>query len=63
MVRGLVYEAAGKVDPALLAEGAASVRAAQERWHMPCEVVGADPADTAAWTAAMVAAVERVLAA
>jgi nucleoside-diphosphate-sugar epimerase len=61
MVRGLVYEAAGTVGDELLRGGATSVRAAQERWHMPVEVVDADPADTTAWTAAMTAAVERLL--
>ncbi len=32
-VRGIVYEAAGTVEPALLAQGAAAVRAAAERWR------------------------------
>jgi nucleoside-diphosphate-sugar epimerase len=63
MVRGLVYEAAGSVDAGLLREGAASVRAARERWHMPTEVVDVDPGDNDAWVAAMAAAVGRVLAA
>jgi nucleoside-diphosphate-sugar epimerase len=60
-VRGIVYEAAGTVEPALLASGAAAVRAAAERWRMPAEVVEADPADHAAWLAEMTAAVERLL--
>jgi nucleoside-diphosphate-sugar epimerase len=60
-VRGIVYEAAGSVEPALLASGAAAVRAAADRWRMPAEVVQADPADHAAWLAAMRAAVERLL--
>jgi hypothetical protein len=60
-VRGLVYEAAGTVEPHLLADGAATVRAAAERWRMPAEVVEADPADHAAWLAAMRAAVDRLL--
>ena len=60
-VRGIVYEAAGTVEPALLAQGAAAVRAAAERWRMPAEVVEADPADHASWVAEMRAAVERLL--
>jgi hypothetical protein len=60
-VRGIVYEAAGSVEPALLASGAAAVRAAADRWRMPAEVVEADPADHEAWLAAMRAAVERLL--
>jgi hypothetical protein len=60
-VRGIVYEAAGTVEPGLLAGGADSVRAAAERWRMPAEVVEADPADHAQWLAAMRVAVERLL--
>jgi nucleoside-diphosphate-sugar epimerase len=60
-VRGIVYEAAGSVEAALLAAGAAAVRAAEERWRMPAEVVEADPADHAEWLAEMHAAVERLL--
>jgi hypothetical protein len=60
-VRGIVYEAAGIVEPELLSGGAAAVRAASERWRMPAEVVEADPADHAAWLAAMRSAVERLL--
>jgi nucleoside-diphosphate-sugar epimerase len=60
-VRGIVYEAAGTVEPRLLAGGAESVRAAAERWRMPAEVVDADPADHEGWLAAMRAAVKRLL--
>ena len=42
-VRGIVYEAAGSVEPALLAAGAAACAARRERWRMPAEVVEADP--------------------
>ena len=61
--RGMVYEAAGSVDPQLLEEGAASVREAHERWHMPVEVVDTDPGDVHGWVGAMTSAVERLLAA
>jgi nucleoside-diphosphate-sugar epimerase len=60
-VRGIVYEAAGSVEPALLAGGAASVRAAAERWRMPAEVVEAEPAEHAEWLVAMRAAIGRLL--
>ena len=38
-VRRFVYEAAGSVDPTVLEGGAAIVRAAGERWHIPVEIV------------------------
>ena len=60
-VRGFVYEAAGSVEPALLAHGAAAVRDASERWRLPAEVVEADPADHPGWLTAMTAAVGRLL--
>jgi nucleoside-diphosphate-sugar epimerase len=60
-VRGIVYEAAGTVEPRLLADGTAAVRAAAGRWRMPAEVVDADPGDHAGWLAAMRAAVARLL--
>ena len=60
-VRGIVYEAAGSAEPALLDAGAAAVHAAAQRWRMPAEVVEADPADHEGWLAAMRAAVGRLL--
>ena len=62
-VRGMVYEAAGTLDPELLREGAAAVRKASLTWSMPAAIVEADPSDGEAWCAAMVAGVEDVLAA
>ena len=62
-VRGLVYEAAGPADPELLAAGAQIVRDASLTWHIPSQVVTADPADHEAWLAAMKNAVEGVLSA
>jgi hypothetical protein len=56
-VRGVVYEAAGSVDPALLERGAALVRRASETWRMPAEVVDSCEAT------ALADAVDRVLAA
>jgi len=60
-VRGLVYEAAGTVDPGLLEAGAEIVREASRVWHIRVEVVSADPADHPAWLEAMKDAVERLL--
>jgi uncharacterized protein YbjT (DUF2867 family) len=60
-VRGMVYEAAGSIDPELLSAGAAAVREATTTWRMPAEVVEADPSDPEAWLAAMTAAVKRLL--
>ena len=61
-VRGLLYEAAGSVDPALLAAGSETVRAACSYSEIPHALLEADPADHEAWLAAAVAAVERLLA-
>src|SRR5918997_3989072 len=48
-VRGLVYEAAGTVDPAVLAQGAQIVRDASRVWRIRAEVVDTDPAAHDAW--------------
>lgn len=42
-VRRFLYEAEGSVGAATLARGAALVRAAGERWHIPVELLGAAP--------------------
>src|SRR5918999_1679171 len=47
--RGLVYEAAGSVERALLERGAATAREASDTHRMPIEVVTADPGDHRAW--------------
>jgi hypothetical protein len=60
-VRGLVYEAAGSVDPALLERGADIVRTASDTWHIPVEVVTVDPASHGDWVEAMRTAVGKVL--
>jgi nucleoside-diphosphate-sugar epimerase len=60
-VRGVVYEAAGAADPAVLERGAAIVRAAATTYRMPAEVVDSHPAGHDEWLAAMRAAVGRVL--
>ena len=38
-VRRFVYEAAGAVDPAVLARGASVVRTAAETWRIPVEIL------------------------
>ena len=60
-VRAVVYEAAGSVDPTVLARGAALVRARCEDSRIPYLLLDADPADAHAWTRAALGAVERVL--
>ncbi len=60
-VRGIVYEAAGSVDAALLGAGAARVRERCEDSRIPYVLLEADPADVDAWTDAAVAAVNRAL--
>jgi nucleoside-diphosphate-sugar epimerase len=51
-VRGFVYEANGSVDPALLAAGAESVRAAAATWRIPVAVLTEAPSGWDEWAAA-----------
>jgi hypothetical protein len=60
-VRGVVYEAAGTVDPAALAGGAERVRAACQYSQIPFRVVDADPSFHDEWLADMLDAVEGIL--
>jgi nucleoside-diphosphate-sugar epimerase len=60
-VRGVVYEAAGTVDPALLASGAAIVRAACAYSEIPYALLEAAPEDPAGWVAGALACVEKLL--
>jgi hypothetical protein len=62
-VRGLVYEAAGTVDTALLERGASIVREASQTWHIRVGIVDTAPSSHEDWLAAMTAAVKRVLSA
>jgi uncharacterized protein YbjT (DUF2867 family) len=48
-VRGFVYEAAGSVDPALLARGRKAVEAAADTWQIPVAFVLVDPSDSSTW--------------
>ncbi len=61
-VRGLLYEAAGSVDPALLAAGAETVRAACVKSEIPHALLSADPAGHDAWLVAALAAIDELLA-
>ncbi len=60
-VRGLVYEAAGTVGDAILAEGAATVRKACDFSEIPHRELVADPADPDAWQAEALAAIGELL--
>jgi hypothetical protein len=60
-VRGVVYEAAGSVDPAALVRGEAVARVAHETWRIPLEYLHADPAEHAAWLDEARTAVDRLL--
>ncbi|MFL5864747.1 MAG: NAD(P)H-binding protein [Solirubrobacteraceae bacterium] len=59
-VRGVVYQAAGSVDPSLLSAGADRVRHACERSLIPYELLSTDPA-AGGWVADAVVAIERAL--
>jgi uncharacterized protein YbjT (DUF2867 family) len=60
-VRGVVYEAAGTVDPALLLAGASLVRERCVESRIPYALLEAAPDDSAAWLGAAVEAAEAVL--
>ena len=59
--RGLVYEAAGTVDPEVLAAGRALVERFAAYNEIPLRVLDADPADRAAWMTAARSAVDELL--
>jgi uncharacterized protein YbjT (DUF2867 family) len=60
-VRGVVYEAAGCVDPVLLSAGAGVVASECERSLIPHVVLRADPDAHPAWVIAAADAVRRAL--
>lgn len=60
-VRGFVYDATGG-DPRMVAGGERVVREAGERWRIPAEVLGGEPAPDE-WAGAAAAAVLRLVAA
>ncbi len=60
-VRGIVYEAAGSVDSAILRSGGETVRRTCEDSRIPYVLLGADPGAPEAWLAAAAGAVSGVL--
>jgi uncharacterized protein YbjT (DUF2867 family) len=48
-VRGFVYEAAGSVDPILLARGREAVGAAADTWQIPVGTILVDSSDFLTW--------------
>jgi Trk K+ transport system NAD-binding subunit len=60
-VRGIVYEARGAVDPALLRGGAQRVRAACDESRIPYVLLDADPSEPRVWVAAARGAVDGLL--
>lgn len=62
-VRGVVYEAAGSVDAALLAAGTEELRRARALNEIPYALLDADPADVDAWVSAARAALDALLGA
>lgn len=61
-VRGVLYEAAGGVDPALLAGGAAIVAAAARTWRIPVALLREPPRPPEPWLEAAQASVIGLLA-
>ena len=60
-VRGVVYEAAGPLDPAVYARGREVAAAAHETWRIPLRVLEDDPADHEAWRRSARIAVSSLL--
>ena len=60
-VRGVVYEAAGTVDPAILSAGVEEMRHARRTNEIPFALLGAPRADGAAWLAEARAAIDGLL--
>jgi hypothetical protein len=61
-VRGVVYEAGGTVDPAVLAHGTEVVRSACEQSRIPYELIGACALAPGSGGRVAAAAVQRLLA-
>jgi hypothetical protein len=60
-IRGLLYEAAGCVDPALLEAGADLIAAKAAFNEIPLRILYANPADPVAWRAGAHAAIAALL--
>jgi hypothetical protein len=62
-VRGVVYEASGTVDAAILAAGVEEVRRARRTNEIPYALLEADRADAASWRRAAREAIDALLTA
>jgi hypothetical protein len=62
-VRGVAYELTGEIDQAQALRALELLRAAGERWHMPFEVIDADPREHDLWLEGMVGAAEGLVSA
>lgn len=60
-VRGLMYEAAGSVDPALLAQGAETVAAACGYSEIPYALLRTDPEDHREWVRGALGCIDELL--
>ena len=60
-VRGFVYEAAGSVDPAVLARGQAAVQTASDTWRIPTSSTFVDPQDSTTWAEPLAVWAEAVV--
>ena len=60
-VRGVVYEAAGTVDPAILSAGVEEMRHARRTNEIPFALLGVQRADRATWLAEARAAIDGLL--
>ena len=60
-VRGVVYEAAGTVDPAALAAGKQVAERARATWEIPVALLEADTADPGGWQRAALITLEELL--
>jgi hypothetical protein len=60
-VRGVVYEAVGSVDAAVLSAGAGIVEAAASTWRIPVEIVSTEQNDPATWSQEMAETALRLL--
>ena len=61
-VRGVVYEASGEVEAALLAGGVEVLRRAERTWRIPVELVEAPRSQPEAWVEAMANGVGKAIA-
>jgi hypothetical protein len=61
-VRGVVYEAAGRIPAEAREAGERALAEAKERWRIPYAVIRADPVEMESWAAEAEEAVGRAIA-